>query len=653
MTILIRVLSAGVLITAIGTGDARGESAQTDWSGGPGTTGPVTGFGDRYDTGDLGTRPVPGQVALRTTFRADFPLSVLGVDSDRPERVAAADIDGDGRNELYVTDPLFAPFDPDDRRGGIFRWSLEDGIWARSVLTDEFYGAWHIDALDFDLDGDLDLIASAYYGEIDPPPPPPEHRNGRYAWFENLDGVGDAWRKHEVGELYWGASWVDAVDVDGDGDLDLAGSAEGVGGPYEADGFVTWFENLDGQGEDFLLHDVSIDFDSAFEVHGGDLDGDGDQDLVAAGYDRFEWFENLDGTGTSWNRQIISPVFQGAGYFDLGDLDGDGDVDIIGSGLRTGVLAVWLNDGTGTSWTSIICGTWPTGKNVEIADLDGDGDLDAVMTSNNDFQWTLLGFAENLLDGVSWQIHYVENLAPAYGWAEAGDVDQDGKLELVSSFEDVYEQGFQLAAYTLSDFVDAGTLRSSILDGGAEPDWGTITWDADVPVATTLDVEVRASDDVGDLGPYVAVPASGTELGSLIDPTARYVQYRVAMSSSDDGASPILHEIDLDGGVVVAVGDAGVVAPARLRVGAVTPTPTRAGASVELSLADPGRVRGTVYDATGRRVAIVADVLLGTGRHGLRWAGRDDRGHAVAPGTYFLRIEGGHETVNRRIVRTR
>ncbi|MCA9759792.1 MAG: VCBS repeat-containing protein, partial [Candidatus Eisenbacteria bacterium] len=431
--------------------------------------------------------------ALRSTSRTSFPEQVITPDSDRPQRLAVADLDGDGYDEVIVTDPLFSPFDPNNRRGGIYIWRQEDGVWTKTTITDEFYGAWYVDVVDLDQDGDLDLIATAYYGEIDPPPPPPSERNGRYAWFENLDGVGGSWEKREMGELFWGARWIDASDLDGDGDLDLAGCAELVGGPYEADAFVVWFENADGQGEEWIQHDVSDDFDNAFTIHGVDLDGDQDNDLLVSGYDRFEWFENLNGTGANWTRHVISPVFQGAGYLDVGDLDQDGDIDIFGGGLNTSVLAAWLNDGTGLNWSAFIAGPWARGYNVDLADFDGDGDLDAVASAESSTTTSKVGYAENLGGGTAWSLRYVDNSAPAHPWVRAGDTDRDGKLELVAIFEDSYGQGVQIAAYTVTDFENSGGLESSILDGGDAVSWGAITWDADVPFGSTFGIDVRAS----------------------------------------------------------------------------------------------------------------------------------------------------------------
>ena len=109
-----------------------------------------------------------------------------------------------------------------------------------------------------DRDGDLDVIAAAYYGDA-----PGLGRNGRFAWFENLDG---------------------------DGDIDLVGASMLTNGLYEQDADIAWFENLDGKGTQWALHSLDDDLPDASEAYFADLDGDGDLDVVAA---------NADPTGPS------------------------------------------------------------------------------------------------------------------------------------------------------------------------------------------------------------------------------------------------------------------------------------------------------------------------------------------------------------------
>lgn len=651
MKTLISFLAPWALILSLNAGDVLGQGTQTDWSGGPGETGPVSDFGIRFDDGDLAWRSVAGQVALRSQPRASFPRDVLIVDADRPPRLAVADVTGDGFADMILSDPVISPFDPENRRGGVYVWQNDGaGNWTRTVITEEFYGARYVDAIDLDKDGDLDVIASAFYGEIDPPPPPPAYRNGRFAWFENLDGAGESWEKREIGELFWGANHVAAGDVDRDGDLDLIGFSTLTDGVYEQEADVVWFENEDGGGESWSQHDVSGDFNDAFEGYPVDVDGDTDLDLIVSGYDRFEYIENVDGNGDSWARHEITPTITGAGYFDVGDLDDDGDIDFVGSGLNNSVLVAWLNDGTGLSWSAFVVGPFFRGYNVDLADIDGDGDLDAVCAKESAPSGGQLAWAENLGDGTAWNISYVDLFSPSNPWARAGDVDRDGKPELVASFEDVEDVGVQLAAYTLTDFVSEGSLRSSILDGGSSPDWGAIAWDSDVPENTSLEVEIRGSNDPQNLGSFVIVPSNGTLLADLIDPSVRYIQYRISLGSGGSQVSPILREIAIETGGPAGVEDPPVQVPTL--VSRVGPNPTREGAVLVYDLPSAGRVSLDIYDASGRSI-LHRSQREQAGQHEMAWDGRNDRGIQVPSGVYFIRLRTDAGESVARLIRAR
>jgi subtilisin-like proprotein convertase family protein len=59
----------------------------------------------------------------------------------------------------------------------------------------------------------------------------------------------------------------------------------------------------------------------------------------------------------------------------------------------------------------------------------------------------------------------------------------------------------------------------------------------------------------------------------------------------------------------------------------------------------------TVFDASGRRVRMLAAGGLAPGIHSVRWDGRDDRGETVAPGVYFARLAwAGVARASERII---
>ena len=547
--IALLTFSGAVLPPAASIARAQVQEVQSDWSGGPGAPGPVPQWNRTFDeTSGVAWRPIPGQLALESRPVTQPLQHIVEPDADHPAAIAAGDLDGDGHDDLVVADPIIAPL---TTIGAIYWWRLTPGgTWEQLVVDEDFYGARYVDTFDVDLDGDVDVLAAAYYGVVEPPPPPPSARNGRYAWFENLAGDGSAWKQHLVGELFWGANWIDAGDLDGDGDIDLVGASQLTDGIHEQEADLAWFENVDGDGDVWTQHDLDLHFDNASEAHVTDLDGDGDLDVVASqsppfGASNFHWWENVQGDGTTWTKRQIPFSFQGVGYLDVGDIDGDGDLDLLGGGRLTSAIAWWENlDGTGTSWQAWQVGPLVRGLVVRLGDLDGDGDLDGLAASDQLPESGGLWWYENLTGtGTSWQLRTLDFMASAGPWVDIGDANRDGKPDAVVSMEDAYNnRSEQLSWWDLTTFSPFGELTSSVLDAG-KPQWGAISWDATVGTASALTVEVRASDDATDLGPFIEVPASGTDLSLLIGPNPRFFQYRLALESFDPSESPIVREL--------------------------------------------------------------------------------------------------------------
>jgi hypothetical protein len=98
-----------------------------------------------------------------------------------------------------------------------------------------------------------------------------------------------------------------------------------------------------------------------------------------------------------------------------------------------------------------------------------------------------------------------------------------------------------------------------------------------------------------------------------------------------------------------SVGDDDVWASFSIRH--VSPNPF--GASAEIAFSVPaGRelVSLAVYNVAGRRVRTLMSGSLDAGPHSAVWNGRDSRGHRVAPGVYFCRLEAAGESVARKMV---
>jgi hypothetical protein len=312
---------------------------------------------------------------------------------------------------------------------------------------------------DIDGDGDVDLLFGYLGYEWYNPGP-------TMLWKQGADG-----RFTEAGSPFnisLGAAVF--VDVDGDGDLDLFG-VQG-GGPT---GFQSGRHHLalnDGAGHFTDVTLTNLPASAASEgscVVAGDVDGDGDVDLIIGSYLGFSDAPLIlllnDGTGhfTDASGQL-PPILVSAHALALADFDGDGDLDLVISNGRYGPAAVptllFRNDGTG-HFTDVTASCIPanSGYGAYAVDLDGDGDLDiaqsgASLINNGAGVFTLApGPVGRLMcadfDGDGAQDQVIDTSGSlsiggagfAFGWGSgvytssvlAVDVDRDGDLDLVGA----------------------------------------------------------------------------------------------------------------------------------------------------------------------------------------------------------------------------
>ena len=225
-------------------------------------------------------------------------------------------------------------------------------------------GGISVDLADLNGDGSLDIFAVySYYGV-----------SGIRVWIN--DGSGTNFIKTQqsafLGSLPRGIA---LGNLDGDGDIDAVANQRSVNSSH------VWLN--DGTGTNFTnIANTSLGFGpTSFSL--ADVDGDHDLDIAAGG----EIYLN-DGTGTNLTHSVsVWPGFK----FIFGDVDGDGDSDVIKCGLTLSIPshqnAVLLNDGTGTNFTNSIFQFNDTNNTYDIAlgDLDGDNDLDIVFGNQTNY----------------------------------------------------------------------------------------------------------------------------------------------------------------------------------------------------------------------------------------------------------------------------
>ena len=108
---------------------------------------------------------------------------------------------------------------------------------------------------------------------------------------------------------------------------------------------MTWWENLNGAGTSWAEHTIDASFGRPLSVWAADVDGDGDLDVLAAGFDAADvtWWENLNGLGSSWTEHTIDASFSGAAAVASGDINGDGQVDVVATAENADDITWWEN----------------------------------------------------------------------------------------------------------------------------------------------------------------------------------------------------------------------------------------------------------------------------------------------------------------------
>jgi VCBS repeat protein/fibronectin type III domain protein len=230
------------------------------------------------------------------------------VDSSVTEAGGLCVGDFDGNDDLDIAaTSIVSPF--------VSWWNNTAGdgsVWTRVAVSTTFGLSYGIHAANVDGDGDIDLIGASQL-------------NQDISWFENTAGDGSAWTERVVSADFSGPFSVLGVDLDGDDDVDILGA--GAAG-------YTWWENTLGDGSLWEAHQIGGSHSiPSGEVHAADMDGDGDMDVLGNGGSIIfgvHWWENLTGDGSAWEEHSIGPSANGCAVH-AGDLDGDGDVDIIRS----------------------------------------------------------------------------------------------------------------------------------------------------------------------------------------------------------------------------------------------------------------------------------------------------------------------------------
>ena len=290
--------------------------------------------------------------------QGNFREPVVSLTSSYPRySLAAADIDGDGDPDLVEPN-------------GVWRNDGE-GIFTRTqdirTSTAILRIAAHVALGDLDGDGDPDLVVSNT-----------DDSNNTTVWFNDNGSFTQDTSQTLTPSDNLGT--VLLADMDGDGDLDLlifTGTAGGTTGDL-----VTWLNDGGTFTEKGTLTGVADYGRNLMAAEAVDIDGDGDLDVNHWSVTGMGVLLN-DGSGTFTNQSLdfsIPGSRARAISLRAADFDGDGDSDLAVGYNRGADSRIWLNDGTGAFTDSGQTLGGGGVYNFAATDLDGDGDLDLVAT---------------------------------------------------------------------------------------------------------------------------------------------------------------------------------------------------------------------------------------------------------------------------------
>lgn len=339
------------------------------------------------------------------------------------------------KGSMYSNTSLLQDYDSDGDLDIILSQEEPDGLYwleneptkqfpKRAIVTQNISNIADVDIADFDKDGDMDYVVCTSN----------TNTNGELAWYQRqADGTYIKWTIDTNEDFIM----ADVADFNGDGRMDIA--AVGLTS-YAKDAKVYL-----NQGNLFFEEKIASTNGIGGVLDAEDIDGDGDIDIALGG----GGLVNNPTTPNAGARVIIndgnanfsiktylitytnSHAYVGQGMV-IVDLNNDGVKDIVGfSSVALGYL--YFFDGKNNFSGSVIDedDNIDTGGSLVVFDINGDGRLDIVRQSWTEQRVSVLYQTGNMV----FQREYIElnwwNSGNPTAKMAVGDLDKDGDLDLI------------------------------------------------------------------------------------------------------------------------------------------------------------------------------------------------------------------------------
>ena len=287
---------------------------------------------------------------------------------------------------------------------------------------------------DLDNDGSADVVSATEGGNRTvyihwAPPDREQYRNP------------EAWKTQAIAATQGKEMWMFTLpmQIDGRDGIDLIVGSKGDGGS------ISWLQApanpRDVSG--WKLHRL-YDAGWIMSLIAADMDFDGDMDVLASDRkgDRSGvlWLENpgpaAAASGQKWKEHRVGPLGREVMFIDIADVEGDGRFDILAP-VKPGEIT-WFKltrEGNWLTQTIPVTGNVGNVKSAQTADLNNDGKLDIVVSFEG---------AEGDKSGVVWlerqrriwRMHDVSGAAGVkFDLVVPMDLDNDGDLDLITCEE--------------------------------------------------------------------------------------------------------------------------------------------------------------------------------------------------------------------------
>lgn len=375
-------------------------------------------------------------LAIAIEASAAWPLHVIDDKSKGPDGVKLADANGDGLSDIATG----------FEQGGVTRVYLHPGhgnvreAWPK-VTVGKTPDAEDAVLVDLDGDGVMEVVSCSegktrnVYVSCAP---------RDKSQFLNAD----AWTCESFPALQGKAMWMFCLPMQIDGkhgvDLVIGSKAGGKQGALSAP--FGWLESPANPRDlaAWKWHPI-LGVGWSMGIEAADMDGDGDADIVMT--DRYgdasgcRWLEN-DGSGT-WKKHDIGAIGENCMFFALADLDGDGLQDVSVITMDNKLHAIRRLNKEGTKWQAsdvpLPLDIIGRGKGVAAGDIDLDGRMDLVVSfemstpPRHSLIW--LSYETGPFSGM-WQWHELSGVKGVKNdQVTLADLDGDGDLDALTTEE--------------------------------------------------------------------------------------------------------------------------------------------------------------------------------------------------------------------------